>query len=194
MTHLLFLIGSFANCNKTEIGERGINLSGGQKQRVSIARAVYSDADIFIFDDPLSAVDAHVGREIFERVLGPNGLLKDKTRLLVTHSTQYLPDVDDILVMENGGIVIARGNLTTLKAMKNDRIETIISVKEEQEEESEIDKDVVLKKDIKEEKKVSHPIIYIITNGIRLIGRKIRRERSWRFSQEGKSRRRRTFV
>ena len=163
MTHLLFLIGSFANCNKTEIGERGINLSGGQKQRVSIARAVYSDADIFIFDDPLSAVDAHVGREIFERVLGPNGLLKDKTRLLVTHSTQYLPDVDDILVMENGGTVIARGNLTTLKAMKNDRIETIISVKEEQEEESEIDKDVAVKKDIKEEKKVSHPIIYIIT-------------------------------
>lgn len=65
--------------DSTEIGERGINLSGGQKQRVSIARAVYSNADCYIFDDPLSAVDAHVGRRIFDKVLGPNGLLKDKT-------------------------------------------------------------------------------------------------------------------
>ena len=56
------------NGDSTEIGERGINLSGGQKQRVSIARAVYSEADLYIFDDPLSAVDAHVGREIFTKV------------------------------------------------------------------------------------------------------------------------------
>ena len=57
---------------------QGINLSGGQKQRISLARAVYSDADIAILDDPLSAVDAHVGRHIFDSVIGPNGLLRNK--------------------------------------------------------------------------------------------------------------------
>jgi ABC-type multidrug transport system fused ATPase/permease subunit len=64
--------------DKTEIGEKGINLSGGQKQRISLARAVYNDADIYILDDPLSAVDAHVGKHIFENVVGPKGVLKNK--------------------------------------------------------------------------------------------------------------------
>ena len=62
----------------TEIGEKGINLSGGQKQRVSLSRAVYNDADTYMLDDPLSAVDAHVGKHIFEQVLGPKGLLRNK--------------------------------------------------------------------------------------------------------------------
>lgn len=57
---------------------QGINLSGGQKQRVSLARAAYSQADVYLLDDPLSAVDAHVGKHLFERVVGPRGLLKDK--------------------------------------------------------------------------------------------------------------------
>ncbi len=61
---------------------QGINLSGGQKLRVSLARAVYSEADIFLLDDPLSAVDAHVGKEIFENVIGPRGLLKNKVSWL----------------------------------------------------------------------------------------------------------------
>jgi ABC-type multidrug transport system fused ATPase/permease subunit len=64
--------------DKTEIGEKGINLSGGQKQRISLARALYSKADIYLLDDPLSAVDAHVGKHIFDMVIGPNGLLKTK--------------------------------------------------------------------------------------------------------------------
>ncbi|XP_054437323.1 ATP-binding cassette sub-family C member 2 isoform X2 [Pteronotus mesoamericanus] len=87
-----------------EIGEKGINLSGGQKQRISLARAAYQNSDIYILDDPLSAVDAHVGKHIFEKVLGPNGLLKGKTRLLVTHSIHFLPQVDEIVVLENGTI------------------------------------------------------------------------------------------
>ena len=58
--------------------QQGINLSGGQKQRVSLARAVYFNADIYLLDDPLSAVDAHVGRKLFRHVIGPNGILRDK--------------------------------------------------------------------------------------------------------------------
>ncbi|XP_066556292.1 ATP-binding cassette sub-family C member 2 [Amia ocellicauda] len=90
--------------DQTEIGERGVNLSGGQKQRVSLARAVYSDADIFLLDDPLSAVDVHVGRQLLDKVLGPMGLLKNKTRILVTHSPAVLPIADQIVVMEGGRI------------------------------------------------------------------------------------------
>lgn len=57
---------------------QGINLSGGQKQRVSLARAVYQDRDLYLLDDPLSAVDSHVGKHIFDKVIGPNGVLKGK--------------------------------------------------------------------------------------------------------------------
>ena len=67
--------------DNTEIGEKGINLSGGQKQRISLARAVYSDADIYLLDDPLSAVDPHVGKSIFNQVIGPHGVLKNKVCL-----------------------------------------------------------------------------------------------------------------
>ncbi|XP_067948318.1 multidrug resistance-associated protein 1-like isoform X2 [Watersipora subatra] len=90
--------------DQTYIGEKGINLSGGQKQRVSLARACYSESDLYLFDDPLSAVDAHVGREIFEQVIGPKGLLKNKTRVLVTHGLQWLPEVDSISVLAYGKV------------------------------------------------------------------------------------------
>ncbi|XP_059177499.1 multidrug resistance-associated protein 1-like [Physella acuta] len=86
----------------TEIGEKGINLSGGQKQRVSLARAIYQKSEIYFLDDPLSAVDSHVGRHIFDHVIGRNGLLKDKTRIFVTHGIQWLPEMDKIIVMTNG--------------------------------------------------------------------------------------------
>ncbi|XP_075390034.1 ATP-binding cassette sub-family C member 2 [Tenrec ecaudatus] len=98
-----------------EIGEKGINLSGGQKQRISLARAAYQDSDIYILDDPLSAVDAHVGKHIFNKVLGPSGLLKGKTRLLVTHGTHFLPQVDEIVVLGNG-TVLEKGSYNTLLA------------------------------------------------------------------------------
>ncbi|XP_066291271.1 multidrug resistance-associated protein 1-like isoform X7 [Branchiostoma lanceolatum] len=88
----------------TEIGEKGINLSGGQKQRVSLARAVYSDSSVYYLDDPLSAVDSHVGKHIFDLVIGPNGILKGKTRLLVTHGISFLPQCDQIMVLVDGRI------------------------------------------------------------------------------------------
>uniref|UniRef100_A0A674GVW9 ABC-type glutathione-S-conjugate transporter n=1 Tax=Taeniopygia guttata TaxID=59729 RepID=A0A674GVW9_TAEGU len=103
--------------DQTEIGEKGINLSGGQKQRVSLARAVYSNADIYILDDPLSAVDAHVGKYLFEHVLGPKGLLQKKTRILVTHSISFLPQVDNIVVLA-AGAVSEHGSYSTLLANK----------------------------------------------------------------------------
>ncbi|XP_023237649.1 multidrug resistance-associated protein 1-like isoform X1 [Centruroides sculpturatus] len=88
----------------TEIGEKGINLSGGQKQRVSLARAIYNNADVYLLDDPLSAVDSHVGKHIFDRVIGPNGLLRKKTRILVSHGITFLPQTDIIIVLKNGEI------------------------------------------------------------------------------------------
>nr|UEO57355.1 ABCC1 [Conogethes punctiferalis] len=90
--------------DQTEIGEKGINLSGGQKQRVSLARAVYYDADNYFLDDPLSAVDAHVGKHIFDKVIGPNGLLKDKTRVWVTHNVSYLAQTDLVVVLRDGEV------------------------------------------------------------------------------------------
>ncbi|XP_025753410.1 canalicular multispecific organic anion transporter 1 [Oreochromis niloticus] len=99
----------------TEIGEKGINLSGGQKQRVSLARATYSQADIYLLDDPLSAVDSHVGKHLFEKVIGPSGILKNKTRILVTHGISFLPYVDEIVVLENG-VISEIGSYKNLRA------------------------------------------------------------------------------
>ncbi|KAG0019619.1 hypothetical protein BGZ82_011830, partial [Podila clonocystis] len=88
----------------TEIGERGINLSGGQKQRVSLARAAYEDADLYLLDDPLSAVDAHVDQHLWQHLIGPSGLLKDKTRVLVTHAIHHLEQADQIVLIKEGQI------------------------------------------------------------------------------------------
>ncbi|KAF5542236.1 ABC transporter [Fusarium mexicanum] len=86
----------------TEIGERGVTLSGGQKQRINIARAIYSDAGIVILDDPLSAVDAHVGTHIFNEAIC--GLLKGKCRFLATHHLHLLSRLDRIIWMVDGRI------------------------------------------------------------------------------------------
>ncbi|NXG29334.1 MRP3 protein, partial [Dromaius novaehollandiae] len=90
--------------DQTEIGEKGINLSGGQRQRVSLARAVFSNSDVYLLDDPLSAVDSHVAKHIFDQVIGPDGVLKGKTRILVTHGISFLPQVDHIVVLVDGKI------------------------------------------------------------------------------------------
>lgn len=89
--------------DQTEVGEKGISLSGGQKQRLNICRTIYCDTDIQIFDDPLSALDAHVGKAVFQRVLQNSP--KGKTRILVTHALHFLPYVDYVYVMLDGRIV-----------------------------------------------------------------------------------------
>lgn len=89
--------------DKTLLGERGASLSGGQRARVNLARAVYSDADIYLLDDPLSAVDAKVGKHIFENCI--NGLLSNKVRVLVTHQLQYMKSADYIVILDKGSVV-----------------------------------------------------------------------------------------
>ncbi|XP_028246174.1 ABC transporter C family member 3-like isoform X1 [Glycine soja] len=88
--------------DQTIIGERGINLSGGQKQRIQIARALYHDADIYLFDDVFSAVDAHTGSHLFKECL--LDLLSSKTVVYVTHQVEFLPAADLILVLKDGKI------------------------------------------------------------------------------------------
>ncbi|CAF4720124.1 unnamed protein product [Rotaria sp. Silwood1] len=86
------------------IGENGINLSGGQKARVSLARALYTDVDIYLLDDPLSAVDHKIAKQIYEKCIGPYGLLKNKTRLIATHQTQFLSESHQIIYLSYGHI------------------------------------------------------------------------------------------
>ncbi|OAD52995.1 hypothetical protein WN48_11081 [Eufriesea mexicana] len=88
--------------DKTIVGERGISLSGGQRARINLARAIYAETDIYLLDDPLSAVDAHVGKHMFEECIVK--YLKGKTRILVTHQLQYLRNVDRIIVLKEGEI------------------------------------------------------------------------------------------
>nr|CAD7203693.1 unnamed protein product [Timema douglasi] len=92
----------FPQGDLTMVGERGTSLSGGQKARVNLARAVYNDADVYLLDDPLSAVDTHVGKHLFDECI--NSYLKHKTRILVTHQLQYLKDADKIVIIKQGQI------------------------------------------------------------------------------------------
>jgi ABC-type multidrug transport system fused ATPase/permease subunit len=114
--------------DQTEIGEKGVNLSGGQKQRISIARAVYDDADIYLFDDPLSALDTEVGTRVFRDCV--KNLLHGKTRVLVTHQLSILPDVDRIIIMgntEDGGCTIVdQGSFNDLVARGHDLSKSFI--------------------------------------------------------------------
>ncbi|XP_020609632.1 multidrug resistance-associated protein 4-like isoform X3 [Orbicella faveolata] len=87
----------------TLVGERGVSLSGGQRARVNLARAVYADADIYLMDDPLSAVDANVGRHLFEKCIC--GYLASKPRILVTHQLQHIGEADDLMVLDQGKVV-----------------------------------------------------------------------------------------
>ena len=95
-------LNSLTGGDLTEIGEKGVNLSGGQKARISLARAMYCDNDIYILDDPISALDAHVGKNIMHNCI--IDYLKGKTRILVTHALQYTSFADRIYYMKNGEI------------------------------------------------------------------------------------------
>ena len=97
-----------ADGDHTTVGEKGISLSGGQKARVSLARAVYSRAEIYLFDDILSAVDAHVGKNIIKKVLSGTGLLSSRTLILATNNVNVLKHSDQILLLE-GGKIVERG-------------------------------------------------------------------------------------
>ncbi|XP_038906745.1 ABC transporter C family member 9-like isoform X2 [Benincasa hispida] len=125
----------FPSGDLTEIGERGINMSGGQKQRIQIARAVYQDADIYLLDDPFSAVDAHTGTQLFKDCM--MGVLKEKTIIYITHQVEFLPAADLILVMQNGKIVEVGGfeelikqnfGFKVLVGAHNQALESILSV------------------------------------------------------------------
>lgn len=120
----------------TEVGEKGISLSGGQKQRLGICRAVYADSEIQLFDDPLSALDAHVGKQVFQNVL--QTALNGKTRVLVTHALHFLPQVDLIYTMVDGRIA-ERGTYDELVARRDGAFSKFIEEfgAKEQEEQSE---------------------------------------------------------
>ncbi|XP_026805613.1 probable multidrug resistance-associated protein lethal(2)03659 [Rhopalosiphum maidis] len=99
--------------DRSLVGERGVSLSGGQRARVNLARAIYKQADIYLLDDPLSAVDTHVGKHIFEKCI--KDYLKKKTCILITHQIQYLSSVDHIVLMENANI-LAEGSYQELQS------------------------------------------------------------------------------
>ncbi|KAF8364170.1 hypothetical protein PRIPAC_91093 [Pristionchus pacificus] len=152
----------------TEIGEKGINLSGGQKARVSLARAVYQQDDVYLLDDPLSAVDAHVGRHLYthvsiknDMVLGPRGLLAGKTRLLVTHSLLHTREADEILVFHDG-VIAEKGShdhLVKQGGMFAKLMEEYASSAEAEEEEEAEEEDVDDGTKVEEEKKAVHKAI-----------------------------------
>ena len=109
-------IASFTKRDLTEIGQRGVILSGGQRARVSLARAIYSEADIYLLDDPFSAVDAKVGKHLFDRCI--KEFLDGRMRILVTHQLQFLKETDSIVVLRNGSIV-CEGTYSRIKKDKH---------------------------------------------------------------------------
>lgn len=110
--------------DQTEIGERGINLSGGQKQRISLARAAYSDSDVFIFDDPLSALDPEVAQSVFEECI--HGLLSGKTRLLVTNNLQFLSECDFIVAFDKHGKIVEQGTYSDLTSNNRGEVSRLL--------------------------------------------------------------------
>ena len=105
-------VGRFPNADLAVVGERGAVLSGGQRARVSLARAVYMDSDLYLLDDPLSAVDIKVSQHIFEKCI--KGLLSKKTRVLTSHQEQHMKQADKIIVL-NKGRVLANGGFSELQ-------------------------------------------------------------------------------
>lgn len=124
--------------DKTMVGERGISLSGGQRARINLARAVYKEADIYLLDDPLSAVDTHVGKHIFEKCI--REYLNSKTVILITHQLQYLKEVDRIIIIEHGAIK-AEGTYSELTSLGLD-FTKLLKLETELNQEDEIPKKI----------------------------------------------------
>ncbi|XP_060647521.1 ATP-binding cassette sub-family C member 4 [Drosophila nasuta] len=147
-----------SNGDKTLVGERGASLSGGQRARISLARAVYKPASIYLLDDPLSAVDAHVGRHLFDEVIGPRGRLAQQkaTRVLVTHQVHFLSEADWIVIVDQGRILrqgkyedlinseldfaklLERPKETETSAIGNSSSNTTLSLQDESEDDDDI--------------------------------------------------------
>jgi ABC-type multidrug transport system fused ATPase/permease subunit len=113
------------NGDLTEIGEKGINLSGGQKARISLARAVYAKKDIYLLDDPISALDAAVRKKIFQNVI--LGELQNKTRILVTHAIDFI-HLSDRIVLLNEGKIVACGKYEEL--LENVQFKNLVKINE----------------------------------------------------------------
>lgn len=119
----------FSYGDKTIIGERGVTLSGGQRARINLARAVYKEADIYLLDDPLSAVDTHVGKQLFEDCIC--GYLKNKCVILVTHQLQYLKKVDKIILLKDGKIQVS-GSYEDLRNSDTNFTKLLADIEEEE--------------------------------------------------------------
>ncbi|XP_022909501.2 probable multidrug resistance-associated protein lethal(2)03659 [Onthophagus taurus] len=117
----------FPQRDQTLVGERGVSLSGGQRARINLARAIYRNADIYMMDDPLSAVDTHVGKHLFEECIVK--YLHGKTRILVTHQLQYLKKADMIIVM-NDGRIEAQGTFDELSRADLDFTKMLVAADE----------------------------------------------------------------
>jgi ABC-type multidrug transport system ATPase subunit len=135
----------------TVLGDRGVNLSGGQKTRLAIARALYSNTDIYLLDDPISALDIHVGKKVMEE--GFLKYLSGKTRIIATHALAYLPYFDFILVMVDGKIAVKGTYEEITKSQYFEEIQALLKKTENKEEESSIDDVPELKEEIS--KKIS---------------------------------------
>ena len=132
----------FPNGDLTEIGEKGVNLSGGQKARTALARALYSDADIYLLDDPLSAVDAKVAHKLFAKAI--RGVLRDKTVLLATHQLHFARQAEKIVVFDSGQVKV-EGTFDQIKI----KDATIFSQLETKDKENPVENDTALTEDQK---------------------------------------------
>ncbi|KAK0739438.1 hypothetical protein B0T21DRAFT_142373 [Apiosordaria backusii] len=124
---------------ETNVGSNGITLSGGQKQRVSMARALYADTKLLVFDDILSGLDADTEEQVFRRVFSSDGLLRRRgaTAVLCTHSIRHLPSADHIVALGSGGSIVEQGTFQEL--MKNDKYVNSLGVQESDASNSEED-------------------------------------------------------
>lgn len=112
----------FPKRDLTEIGQRGVILSGGQRARLSLARAMYSDADVYLMDDPLSAVDAKVSKHLFEKCI--KKFLVGKVRILVTHQVQFLKHTDSMIILQNGCLMF-QGTYSEMRRQRLRLISTL---------------------------------------------------------------------